>query len=319
MLYNIMPTNVFAVWNQVIGAALGSMVKLAKLNGEMIDHVVRWQLYDWNTGLVSGTRCMYHTWEILFPESSQHIGRHTRVALVTGGLSGIGTAICKKLAEAGHRVVATHLACEEQATRKWRADRRAEGYEIALVECDVTSFESCARMTERVQAKFGAVDILVNCTSLTRDKSLQNIEEGSWHSVLDTNLDSVFNVTRNLIDSMIERRYGRIINISSVSGQKGQSGQANYSAAKAGMVGFTKSLARELADQGITVNTVSPGIMASNMVMVIPEEFRKQIIDKIPVGRLGEPEEIAHTVAFLAAEESSYITGTDIAINGGLS
>lgn len=320
MLYpNITPTEVFAAWNQVIGAALRSTMKLAKLNGEMIDHIVRWQLYDWNTGFVSGTQCIYHTWEILLPESSKAKDKRARVALVTGGVGGIGTEICKKLADAGHWVVATHLASEGKAARKWRADRQAEGYKISLVECDVTSFKSCARMAEQVQAEFGAVDILVNCAGITGDKTLRKMDRDKWPSVLDTNLDSMFNVIRNLIDGMIGRHYGRIINISSVNGQRDQLGQAQCAASLAGMIGFTRSLARELADQGITVNAVSPDHAASSLAMTIPEELRKQIIDKIPVGCLGQPAEIAHTVAFLAAEESSNITGTDIAINGGLS
>jgi len=162
-----------------------------------------------------------------------------RVALVTGGTGGIGTEICKQLADAGNRVVATYLPRERALAEAWRAERETECYDIALVECDVTSFESCAGMARRVQAEFGVVEILVNCAGITSDKTLGRMEEFQWHAVLDTNLDSVFNVTRNLIDGMIERGYGRIINISSVNGQKGQYGQTNYSAATAGMHGFT--------------------------------------------------------------------------------
>lgn len=315
---HIMPADMFKAWNQVVAAALGSMVKVAKLNNEMIDQIARRQLYDWNAYLRSGTRCIHLSCEILFPEYSEQADKRARVALITGGMGGIGTAICKKLTEAGHVVVVTHLSSERELAKKWQAARRSEGYELNLIECDVTDFESCARMAEQVQARFGAVDILVNCAGITRDKTLRTMDKDSEHSVLDTHLDSVFNVTRNVIDGMIERCYGRIINILSVNGQKGQFGQTYYSATKAGMLGFTKFLARELANQGITVNSVSPAYVATSLVMAIPEEIRQQIIAKIPLGRLGEPEEIAYTVAFLADEESSYITGADIAIDSGL-
>lgn len=315
---HIMPADMFKAWNQVVAAALGSMVKVAKLNNEMIDQIARRQLYDWNAYLRSGIRCIHLSCEILFPEYSEQADKRARVALITGGMGGIGTAICKKLTEAGHVVVVTHLSSERELAKKWQAARRSEGYELNLVECDVTDFESCAHMAEQVQARFGAVDILVNCAGITRDKTLRTMDKDSKHSVLDTHLDSVFNVTRNVIDGMIERCYGRIINILSVNGQKGQFGQTYYSATKAGMLGFTKFLARELANQGITVNSVSPAYVATSLVMAIPEEIRQQIIAKIPLGRLGEPEEIAYTVAFLADEESSYITGADIAIDSGL-
>jgi acetoacetyl-CoA reductase len=315
---HIMPADMFKAWNQAVAAALGSMVKVAKLNNEIIDQIARQQLYDWNACLRSGTRCIHLSREILFPECSKQADKRARVALITGGMGGIGTAICKRLTEAGHVVVVTHLSSERELAKKWHAARRSEGYELHLVECDVTDFESCARMAEQVQARSGAVDILVNCVGITHDKTMRTMGKDNWHSILDTHLDSVFNVTRSVIDGMIERCYGRIINISSVNAQKGQFGQTYYSAAKAGMLGFTKSLARELADQGITVNSVSPAYVATSLIMAIPEEIHQQIIAKIPLGHLGEPEEIAYTVAFLADEESSYITGADIAIDRGL-
>ncbi len=240
------------------------------------------------------------------------------VALVTGGTGGIGTDICKQLALVGNKVVATHLSFEKDAAEKWRKTLVKEGFDIDLVECDVTDFDSCQAMSELVQNKFGSIDILVNCAGITRDGMLRKMDESNWHAVLDTNLDSVFNVTRNVIDGMIERQYGRIINISSVNGQKGQFGQTNYSAAKAGMKGFTKSLARELADQGITVNTVSPGYVATSMVMAIDKEVRQSIVDTIPVGRLAEPAEIGRAVSFLASPDNGYITGANLSINGGL-
>src|SRR5919106_2542195 len=314
------PTEVLAAWNQVVGSALGSAIKLVELNGEMFNHMLRWQLYDWSTSLVSGAQCMHHTWEILLPHLSQPSDKRARVALlVTSKIGKVSTAICKRLVEEGHQVIATHLACEREIARKWQADHQAKGYKIFLIECDVTRFESCTRMSEQVQARFGAIDILVNCISLTRDKNTHKLEGDRWPSILDTHLDSLFNVIRNLIDGMIERRYGRIITIFLINGQKDQPGQIHCAAAKAGLVGFTRSLARELVDQGVTVNMVSPGQEATSMVMAAPEEIRQRISRKIPVGRFSEPEEIAHTVAFLASEESSYITGTDIVLSGGLS
>ncbi len=261
------------------------------------------------TSMLSGIKKLDHS------KVPQKIGH---VALVTGGTGGIGTDICKQLAQAGNKVVATHLAFEKDAAEKWRAQMLREGYDVDLVECDVTDYDSCHGMSEHVQKILGSIDILVNCAGITRDGMLRKMDENNWHAVLDTNLDSVFNVTRNVIDGMIERQYGRIINISSVNGQKGQFGQTNYSAAKAGMKGFTKSLARELADQGITVNTVSPGYVATSMVMAIEESVRQSIVDTIPVGRLADPAEIGRAVAFLASPDNGYITGANLAINGGL-
>jgi len=245
-------------------------------------------------------------------------GRQSRVALVTGGIGGIGTEICKRLADGGHRVVATHVAAERELAARWRGARCAEGREIELVECDVASFEDCVRMAAEVRAKVGVVEILVNCAGITRDKTLVKMDPAQWRAVLDTNLNGAFNVTRQFIDGMAERRFGRIVSISSVNGQKGQFGQTNYSASKAALFGFTKALAREVAEDGITVNTVSPGYVDTNMVASVPVEIRDAIVRKIPVGRLARPEEIAWAVAFLAAEESGYITGANLPVNGGL-
>ncbi|MEE9159780.1 MAG: acetoacetyl-CoA reductase [Gammaproteobacteria bacterium] len=241
-----------------------------------------------------------------------------RVALVTGGTGGIGTEICKNLAELGNQVIATYLGSEETQATDWQRARRSEGYDIHLVECDVSNFDACVRMAETVESRYESVDILINCAGITRDKTLGKMEKDHWHAVLDTNLDSVFNITRNVIDGMIRRGYGRIVNISSVNGQKGQFGQTNYAAAKAGMHGFTKSLAREVASCGITVNTVSPGYVDTHLLKAIPDPIRQDIVSKIPMGRLATPEEIAWVVAFLASEESTYITGSNIAVNGGL-
>jgi acetoacetyl-CoA reductase len=242
----------------------------------------------------------------------------SRLALVTGGTGGIGTEICLQLATAGHWVVTTFLPHEADLARAWQGARCADGFDIGLVECDVASFESCASMARQLRAKFGTVEILVNCAGITRDKSLGKMESEQWAAVIDTNLNSAFNVTRNLIDGMVERRFGRIVSISSVNGQKGQFGQTNYSAAKAGLFGFTMALAQEVASKGITANTVSPGYVDTSMVGAVPKEVRDAIVAKIPLGRLAKPREIAWAVGFLVAEESGYITGANLPVNGGL-
>jgi acetoacetyl-CoA reductase len=251
-------------------------------------------------------------------ESTENTPRPVRTALVTGGTGGIGTAICQRLAADGQRVVATYLPAEAERARCWQDERRAEGYAVALAACDVASFESCARMARAVASRVGPVDVLVNCAGITRDKTLAKMEPGQWQAVLATNLDGAFNVTRQFVGGMAERGFGRVISISSVNGQRGQFGQTNYAAAKAGLFGFTRALAREVAGHGVTVNTVSPGYVHTGMVEAIPAEIRERIIRQIPVGRLARPPEVARAVAFLAAEEAGYITGSDIAVNGGL-
>ncbi len=238
-----------------------------------------------------------------------------RVALVTGGTGAIGTAICKQLTNSGARVAATYRNPEK--VRSWKEKCEAEGCGITAVEADVTSFESCKAMVEQVERDLGPVDILVNCAGITMDTTFRKMTPEQWHAVLETNLDSVFNVTRNVIQGMLERGYGRIINISSINGQKGQFGQVNYSAAKAGMHGFTMALAQEVARKGVTVNTVSPGYIATDMVMKVPEDVRNKIIADIPVGRLGTPEEVAYVVDFLASDQAAFVTGANIACNGG--
>jgi acetoacetyl-CoA reductase len=241
-----------------------------------------------------------------------------RLALVSGGTGGIGTAVCRRLARAGYRVVATHLAQEADLARMWQAERSAEGLAIDLAECDVSSFESCVSMAVAVRRDHGPVEILVNGAGITRDRTLAKMEPVQWRAVLDTNLNGAFNVTRQLLDDMIARRFGRIVSISSVNGQKGQFGQTNYSAAKAGLYGFTRALAREVAADGVTANTISPGYVNTAMVGAIPENIREAIVAKIPVGRLADPDEIAWAVSFLVADESGYITGANLAVNGGL-
>ncbi|MCI0399859.1 MAG: acetoacetyl-CoA reductase [Gammaproteobacteria bacterium] len=238
-----------------------------------------------------------------------------KVALVTGGTGGIGSAICKQLAASGARV-ATNYRNEEKAQSVEQAFK-AEGYRLSTFRADVTDFDECGKMVAQVEQALGPIDILVNCAGITMDTTLRKMSQEQWKKVLDTNLDSVFNVTRHVVQGMTERGFGRIINIASINGQKGQIGQTNYSAAKAGMHGFTMALAQEVARKGVTVNTVSPGYIATDMVMAVPEDIRNKIIADIPVGRLGEPEEVAAVVDFLVSNAAAFVTGADISVNGG--
>jgi acetoacetyl-CoA reductase len=238
-----------------------------------------------------------------------------RVALVTGGTGAIGTAICRQLVGSGARVAATYRNPEK--AKAWKEKCQAEGCRITAIEGDVTDFGSCKGMVGQVERELGPIDILVNCAGITLDTTFRKMTPEQWQRVLSTNLDSVFNVTRQVIQGMMDRGFGRIVNISSINGQKGQIGQSNYSAAKAGMHGFTMSLAQEVARKGVTVNTVSPGYIATEMVNGVPEEIRKKIVAEIPVGRMGTPEEVAYVVDFLASSESAFITGADFSCNGG--
>jgi acetoacetyl-CoA reductase len=240
-----------------------------------------------------------------------------RVAFVTGGMGGIGTAICRRLGAAGHTVVAGCLPDYDKKA-EWLAAMRGEGMRVHAAEGDVSEFESCAQMFTQVRAVVGPVEILVNNAGITRDSVFKRMTEQDWMSVINTNLNSVFNVTRQVIDGMSERGWGRIVNISSVNGIKGQFGQTNYSAAKAGMAGFAKALAQEVVKKGVTVNTVSPGYVETDLVMAIRAEVREKIVASIPMGRLARPEEIAAVVAFLASEDAGYITGANISVNGGM-
>jgi acetoacetyl-CoA reductase len=238
-----------------------------------------------------------------------------RIALVTGGMGGIGTAICKALGQAGHTVVATYTKPGKETA--WLADMKALGIEAHAYQCDVTDADLCSKMIDQIHQEIGPVAILVNNAGITRDGTFRKMTFDDWHAVLRTNLDSVFNMTRPVIETMLECNWGRVINISSINGQKGQFGQTNYSAAKAGMHGFTMALAQEVARKGITVNTISPGYIATDMVMAVPEDVREKIVSQIPVGRLGKPEEIAALVSFLASDNAGFITGSNVAINGG--
>jgi acetoacetyl-CoA reductase len=240
-----------------------------------------------------------------------------RVALVSGGMGGLGTALCRRLADAGFKVAATYSP-SNSAPEGWLAAQRDEGYRFRAYKTDVGDFAQAEWMMQSLLADMGRLDVLVNNAGITRDRSLAKMTLQDWQDVMRTNLDSVFNMSRNAIEPMLAQRWGRIINISSVNGQKGAFGQANYAAAKAGMHGFTKSLAQEVARHGITVNTVSPGYLRTKMVMAVPDDIMQQkILPQIPVGRLGEPAEVAALVAYLASEEAGFVTGANIAINGG--
>lgn len=239
-----------------------------------------------------------------------------KIALVTGGMGGIGTSICQHLAREGAIVIACYHRSEE-AANTWLQAQKKLGFNFIIGQADITNFESCASLIKQITEQFGHVDILVNNAGIARDVQLYKMHLEEWQAVLRTNLDSIFNITRHVINGMIENHFGRIINISSINGQKGQFGQTNYSASKAGIHGFTKSLAQEVARKGITVNTVSPGYVETNMVSCVAPDVREKIIAQIPVGRFGKPEEIAHAVCFLAAENSGFITGSNLVINGG--
>ena len=240
-----------------------------------------------------------------------------RVAYVTGGMGGIGTAICQRLAKDGFTVVA---GCGPNSPRKdkWLADQKAQGYDFIASEGNVADWDSTLAAFEKVKKEVGEVDVLVNNAGITRDGMFRKMTREAWDAVIDTNLNSMFNVTKQVVDGMIDRNWGRIVNISSVNGQKGQMGQVNYSTAKAGMHGFTMALAQEVASKGVTVNTVSPGYIGTDMVKAIREDVLEKIIAGVPVKRLGTPEEIASIVSWLAGPDGSFSTGADFSLNGGI-
>ena len=240
-----------------------------------------------------------------------------RIVFVSGGMGGIGSALCKRLGQTGHTVVAGCLPGYDKKD-EWLATMRAAGYRVHAAEGDVADFDSCSEMFYNVRSVVGPIDILVNNAGITRDSVFKRMTEKDWIEVINTNLNSVFNVTRQVIDGMVERGWGRIINISSVNALKGQFGQTNYSAAKAGMHGFSKALAQEVVKKGVTVNTISPGYVQTDMVRAMKPEILNSILEQIPMGRLARPEEVAGLVAYLASEEAGYITGANISINGGL-
>ena len=241
-----------------------------------------------------------------------------KIALVTGAMGGLGTAISQALAKDGFVVAANCLPNFEPANA-WLAAQEAAGFKFYKAEGDVSDFESCKAMVEKLEADLGGpVEVLVNNAGITRDKFFPKMEKAQWDAVISTNLTSLFNVTQQVSAKMAARGWGRIINISSVNGVKGQAGQTNYSAAKAGVIGFTKALAAELATKGVTVNAIAPGYIGTEMVLAIREDIRQGIIDTVPMKRLGTPEEIGGAVSYLASEIAGYVTGATLNVNGGL-
>ncbi len=240
-----------------------------------------------------------------------------RIALVTGGMGGLGEAICMKLEKMGIKVVVTYSPGNTKY-KDWLKEMEGHGYKFLAYPCDVSDFDSCQKMVAQVVKDLGPVDILINNAGITRDMTFKKMTKTDWDSVMSTNLDSVFNVTKPVVDGMVERGWGRVINVSSVNGQKGAFGQTNYSAAKAGMHGFTMALAQEVASKGVTVNTVSPGYIATDMVKAIRQDVLDKIIAGIPVKRLDTPGDIASMVSWVASDESGFATGADFSVNGGL-
>jgi acetoacetyl-CoA reductase len=240
-----------------------------------------------------------------------------RNVVVTGGMGGLGESICTKMADAGYQVAVTYSPGNTKAS-EWLASMRDRGYKFYAYQCDVGDFDSCASAVKKIEAEIGPVDVLVNNAGITRDMTFKKMSKADWDAVLRTNLDSVFNMTKQVMDGMVDRGWGRVINVSSVNGQKGAFGQTNYSAAKAGMHGFSKALALEVAKKGVTVNTISPGYIGTKMVTAIREDIlNEKIIPQIPVSRLGKPEEIAGLIIYLASDEAAFLTGANISINGG--
>lgn len=240
-----------------------------------------------------------------------------KVALVTGGMGGLGTAICRRLQAEGYRVAVTYSP-GNATPDAWLSAQRDEGFRFQAYQVDVADYGACEWMVQKLLAEMGRLDVLVNNAGITRDRSLRKLGQDDWQAVLRTNLDSVYNMSRQAIEPMMSQRWGRIINISSVNAQQGAFGQANYAAAKAGMHGFTKALALEMARHGVTVNTVSPGYLRTKMVEAVPQDVMNgKILPQIPIGRLGEPDEVAGLVAYLVSEDAGFMTGANLAINGG--
>ncbi len=238
-------------------------------------------------------------------------------ALVTGGTGGIGEAICSKLARSGYHVIANHHPADTEKVVSWQEQMCANGISVETLSADVSDYNDCQTMAQRINQE-GGLYLLVNNAGIVRDATLKKLEPHHWQSVIDTNLGSLYNVSRQFVAAMTEAGTGRIVNISSVNGQRGQFGQTNYSAAKAGVHGFTMALAQETAGKGVTVNTISPGFIDTDMVKTIPDAQREAIIASIPIQRIGQPADIAHAVAFLADAASDYITGINLPVNGGV-
>jgi acetoacetyl-CoA reductase len=240
-----------------------------------------------------------------------------RVAIVTGGTGGIGSAICQRLASK-YQVVACYFKNGNHVEAKtWQSKQKELGHEIDILYADIAQFQDCEKLVSLVLERYGSIDVLVNNAGITKDASLRKMTPEQWQEVINANLTSVFNITRNILPAMLNQGYGRIISISSINGRKGQFGQCNYAATKAALYGFSKSLAQEVASKGITVNTISPGYIETPMLAMMKADILKNILDNIPIGRLGKPEEVAAAVEFLASPESSFITGANLDINGG--
>ncbi len=240
-----------------------------------------------------------------------------RVALITGGMGGLGETVSTKMADAGYKVAVTYSP-SNKTSAEWLGGMKLKGYDFKAYPCDVVDYDNCAACVKQVVADVGAVDILVNNAGITRDMTFKRMTKADWDAVIHTNLDSAFNMSKQVHDGMMERGWGRIINVSSVNGSKGAFGQSNYAAAKAGMHGFTKSLALESARKGVTVNTISPGYIGTKMVTAIPKDVLDgKIIPQIPMSRLGKPEEVAGLIIYLCSQEAAFVTGANIAINGG--
>ena len=239
-----------------------------------------------------------------------------KVAYVTGGMGGIGTAICQRLHKDGFKVIAGCGPTRDHA--KWLAEQKALGFTLYASVGDVGDWDSTVEAFTQAKAEHGTIDVLVNNAGITRDRMFLKMSREDWDAVIETNLNSMFNVTKQVVADMVEKGWGRIVNISSVNGEKGQAGQTNYSAAKAGMHGFSMALAQELATKGVTVNTVSPGYIGTDMVKAIRPDVLEKIVAAVPVKRLGEPSEIASIIAWLASDEGGYATGADFSVNGGL-
>jgi acetoacetyl-CoA reductase len=240
-----------------------------------------------------------------------------RNVLVTGGMGGLGESISTKMADAGYKVVVTYSPSNTKSG-EWLAAMKDKGYTFQAYPCDVGDFDSCATAVKDIEAALGPIDVLVNNAGITKDVTFKKMNKDDWNAVIRTNLDSMFNLTKQVMDGMMQRGWGRVINVSSVNGQKGAFGQTNYAAAKAGIHGFTKALALEVAKKGVTVNTISPGYIGTKMVTAIPAEIlNSKILPQIPVGRLGKPEEIAGLIIYLASDEAAFLTGANISINGG--
>ncbi|MBM3567083.1 MAG: acetoacetyl-CoA reductase [Alphaproteobacteria bacterium] len=240
-----------------------------------------------------------------------------KLAIVTGGMGGLGESICTKMSDAGYRVVVTYSPSNTKY-KSWLEEMKGRGYTFAAYPVDVVDYDDCAAKCAQIAKDSGPVDILVNNAGITRDMTFKKMSKTDWDAVMRTNLDSCFNMTKQVIDGMVDRGWGRVINVSSVNGQKGAFGQTNYSAAKAGIHGFTKALALEVAKKGVTINTISPGYIGTKMVTAIPKEILdSKILPQIPVGRLGQPDEVAGLIIYLCSQEAAFVTGANISINGG--